>query len=182
MIHKRFPLILVLLFPSYLFSQFEIDKHIAGPSIGFSFLGSTVQYGLNHEYGISLNNLGIDEVGKLGIGGVFRYWDYTEEFTDVKTNYTNILFGIQTNYHFYMANDKVDPWAGVIVAYNFGSADHTIKTVGFKVNKDSHDGFWIGVHAGARYWISSKIGLNIKIGFGIRSYGSLDLGFDYKFN
>lgn len=182
MIHKIFSLFFILILPSVIFGQFETNKNHLGPSVGFSFLGSTIQFGLNHEYGISLEELGIDKVGKLGIGGVFRYWDYKENFPNVEWDYTDILVGIQTNYHFYMANDKVDPWAGLIIAYDFNSVNSKIKTVGYEAIEESYGGLWIGAQAGARYWFNKDMAISIRIGFGTINYGSLDLGFDYKFN
>ncbi len=178
---STFVFVLVFL-PISLFGQFEINKHMVGPSFGISFLGRAFQIGINHEYGLSLNNLGIDEVGKIGIGGIFRYWNYSENFTYVKWDYTNILLGIQTNYHFYMPNDKVDPWIGIILAYNFASVNSDIKASGYAINEDSNRGLWLAVHAGTRYWLSNKIALNVKIGFGTLSYGLLDIGINYKFD
>ncbi len=179
MIH-RFIFIILFLFSYNLFGQFEGNKHIVGPSFGFSFLGSSFQIGANHEYGINLVDMGIDGAGKIGIGGIFRYWNYSEETVNVNRDYTDILAGLQTNYHFYMPNDKVDPWIGLILAYDFGYQDVEIKNIGFKVDDESYGGFWIGAQAGSRYWINNNLALNLRIGFGIESYGFLDFGFDYQ--
>jgi len=181
MIHRIF-ILSILLFPAILLAQFEQNKHIVGPSVGFSFLGSTVQFGANHEYGFSLKDIGVDGNGSMGIGGIFRYWVYSEETTNVKSDYTDVLLGFQTNYHFYMPNDRVDPWVGFILAYDFGDEDNTIKTSGYELDDDTYAGFWIGAQAGLRYWVKNNIGLNLRIGFGIQSYGFLDLGLEYKLN
>ena len=182
MIHKIFFIIILFLIPSFLFSQFSVNKHILGPSVGFSFLGSAVQFGLNHEYSMSLEELGIDQGGILGIGGVIRYWSYSENFVNVSWDYTDILFGVQANYHFYMSDDKIDPWFGLILAYDFGSSEAEIKTPGFRVGDESHDGVWLGANAGIRYWFAENMAVNMRIGFGTLSYGAIDIGFDYKFN
>ena len=182
MIRKNIVLLLLVLFPSTSFSQFDIGKHTAGPSLGFSFLGSTLQLGLNHEYGIDLKELGLGERSKMGIGGVFRYWTYTENFVNVKTDYTDILIGIQSNYHFYIMDERIDPFAGLILAYDFGFFNQEIKVSNLSIDEPSNGDFWIGVHSGLRYWINENIAINVRIGFGTLSYGALDLGFDYKFN
>ena len=182
MVHKKLFFIILFCIPSLVHSQFSVNKHILGPTIGFSFLGSAVQFGVNHEYSMSLQELGIDEGGRIGIGGILRYWSYSENFVNVSWNYTDILIGLQTNYHFYMADDKIDPWFGLILAYDFGSSEAKIKTAGFKVGDESHDGVWLGVNAGIRYWFVQNMAVNIRIGFGTLSYGAVDLGFDYKFN
>jgi len=182
MVHKSIFILLFLFSTLNLFGQFDLNKHVLGPSVGFSFLGSTLQFGINHEYSIDLNNLGISSSGKLGVGGIFRYWKYSENFTHVDWDYTDILIGIQTNYHFYMSNENLDPWFGIIMAYDFGSSKSKIKTIGFLIGKETHGGFWVAANAGMRYWVKENIALSIRIGFGNLSYSALDLGFDYKFN
>jgi len=181
MTHNIFFILTFIILPSFLFGQFETNKHIAGPSVGFSFLGSTPQVGINHEYGIALEELGIEEDGKLGLGGVIRYWNYSETFTNVDRDYSDFLLGLQFNYHFYMSNDYVDPWVGLVLAYNFGSSSTKIKTVGFNISSDNNSGIWLGINAGAKYWFQKNMAVGIRIGFGTLSYGALDLGFDYKF-
>jgi hypothetical protein len=181
MIHKKFLFLLILFLPFTLIGQFDLNKHVAGPSLGFSFLGSALQYGINHEYSFNMEDIGIDSKGKLGIGGILRYWNYSENFTHVKWDYSNVLIGVQSNYHFYMANDHIDPWFGIIFAYNVGSTDTEIKIPSISIEEDSHDGFWLAANAGIRYWINENIALSIRIGFGTLSYSGLDLGFDYKF-
>ena len=182
MIRKNLLFIIIFLLPLQIFAQFEVNNHIAGPSVGISFLGSTVQIGINHEYGISLQELGIDEIGKVGIGGIFRYWSYSENFTHVEWDYTDILVGIQSNYHFYIPNEKVDPWVGIVLAYNFASVDSNIKIPGYPVIEESNGGIWLAAHAGARYWLTKNLALNARIGFGTLSYGAIDFGVDYKFD
>jgi hypothetical protein len=175
-------MIFILFLPSLIYSQFTVNKHILGPSVGFSFLGSTVQLGLNHEYALDLREIGVEEGGSVGVGGILRYWSYSENFVNVSWDYTDILLGVQANYHFYMADDKIDPWFGLILAYDFGSSKAEIKTPGFRVGEESHDGIWLGVNAGIRYWFEENMAMNIRIGFGTFSYGAVDLGFDYKLN
>lgn len=180
MVHKKILFFILLIIPSVVIGQFEVGKNIIGPSFGFSFLGSSIQLGINHEYSLSLEQLGLEKSGKLGIGGIFRYWSYSEEFSHVDWNYTDIIFGVQTNYHFYIANEKIDPWLGITMAYDFGYVDNNIKIPGIEIDDKTYGGFWIAVGAGLRYWISENIAVNGRIGFGTLSYGALDLGFDYK--
>ncbi len=177
MIYKNI-LFFLLLTSSVLFAQFENGRNNFGPSVGFSFLGSAIQLGFNHEYGFSLGN----NNKSFGVGGIFRYFKYSENFINVSTDYTDILLGIQTNYHFNLSDEKIDPFFGVVLAYDFGFADYKIKTAGYSVNEEKYGGVWIGVHAGLRYWIKENIALSTRIGFGTLSYGALDVGFDYMIN
>jgi hypothetical protein len=176
MISKKYILLLLVVFSINVFGQFQNYKHILGPSIGFSFLGSSVQLGLNHEYGIALT-----DNGDLGIGGVFRYWSYSEEFPAVKWSYSNVLLGLQANYHFILKNTNFDPWAGLIFAYDIRSANKEILIQSVNFHNSDDGGFWIGAQAGARYWVNNQIAFNFRIGFGTLSYSALDIGLDYTF-
>ena len=101
-------------------SQYVIGKHYAGPSIGLSFLGSAFQIGGNYEYAMNIENF-----GNVGIGGVLRYWGYSENFFGGEWNYTNILIGAQGNYHFEITgNNLLDPYAGIVLAYDGGSVSY----------------------------------------------------------
>lgn len=182
MIHK-ISLFILLVLTNLSIAQYEPNKHILGPSIGFSFLGSTTQFGINHESAVMVNELGFDRTGMLGVGAIFRYWSYSENLNFIEHDYTDILFGLQTNYHFYFTNNKVDPWLGFIVAYDFGFSDVKSQSNSDDENFESdYGGLWIAAHAGARYWFRENMAVSIRIGFGTLSYGALDLGFDYKFN
>ncbi len=181
MIHKKY-LLLLLIYPSILFGQLEINKHILGPSLGFSFLGSTLQYGVNHEFSIGLKQIGMAESGIIGIGGVFRYWQYSESFRDYDWDYTDVLIGLQTNYHFYISDDSIDPWFGIVIAYDFGDADITFINPNIGKFDKEYGGFFIGANAGLRYWITNNMAISSRLGIGSSSYAALEFGIDYKFN
>ena len=181
MIHKKY-LLLIFILPSFLFGQLDFNKHMIGPSVGFSFLGSTLQFSLSHEYAISLNQVGLAESGIIGIGGIFKYWNYSESFRDFEWNYTDILLGVQSNYHFYMSDDSIDPWFGIVVAYDFGDADVKILNSNTNYLEKDYAGIFIGVNAGLRYWINNNMGISTRLGIGTSSYAALEIGFDYKIN
>lgn len=159
------------------FAQFTAGKHYLGPSVGLSFLGSVPQFGVNYEYGMDVQNF-----GRIGIGGIFRYWSYSENYgfgSTGKWSYTNILIGAQANYHFKLEGSKFDPWLGVTLAYDAGS----VKWDGPAGNyiSPTYGGMFFGANGGARYWLSPTVGLSARVGFGSLSYGALDLGVDFKF-
>lgn len=174
---KKLLSILVILLFAYSNSnaQFTPNHHYLGPCIGLSFLGSTPQFGVNYEYGMDLENF-----GRVGIGGIFRYWSYSEDYFFGKWSYTDILIGAQGNYHFKLEADKFDPWIGLTLAYNSASVSWD-GPGGYNYISPSAGGFFIGADAGARYWVSPTIGISARIGFGSLSYGALDLGVDFKF-
>ena len=167
--------IICFLFHSPLKAQYASGKHYAGPSIGLSFLGSTFQFGGNYEYGIHIENF-----GNIGIGGILRYWGYSENFTGGKWSYTNILIGAQGNYHFEIpGNERFDPYAGIVLAYDGGSVSYS--GPGRNYPTPSHGGLWIGAQGGIRYWFNPNLAVTGRVGFGTLSYGALELGVDLKF-
>jgi hypothetical protein len=155
-------------------AQFVAEKNYLGPCIGLSFLGSVPEFGANYEYGMDVKNFGL-----VGIGGLFRYWSYSEGYLAGKWSYTNILIGAQGNYHFKLVDTKIDPWLGLILAYDGGS----VNGEGLDGNyaTPTHGGVFLGAHGGARYWLSPNLAVTGRIGFGSLSYGSLDVGVDFKF-
>jgi hypothetical protein len=156
-------------------AQYAVGKHYAGPSIGLSFLGSTFQLGGNYEYGMQIENF-----GTIGIGGVFRYWGYSETFAGGKWSYTNVLIGAQGNYHFEIKdNGQLDPYAGIVLAYNGGSVSYS--GPGGNYPTPSHGGFWLGFQGGLRYFIQPNLAITGRVGFGTLSYGALEVGVDFKF-
>ena len=177
MIKKNLLLIAItcLLFQSPANSQYIIGKHYAGPSIGLSFLGSTFQVGGNYEYALNIENF-----GNIGIGGVLRYWGYSENFVGGEWSYTNILIGAQGNYHFSIKdNEQLDPYAGIVLAYDGGSVSYS--GPGGNYPTPSHGGLWLGFQGGIRYFIQPNLALTGRVGFGTLSYGALEVGVDWKF-
>jgi hypothetical protein len=168
----------IFLVTSISLAQFEASKSYLGPSIGFSFNGSVPQFGANYEYGMSLKEIGLSGSGKIGIGGIIRYWRYSEDFSLGKWSYTNILIGAQGNFHF-QTSGKLDPWIGLVLAYNGGSVSWDGPESKY-LNEPSHGGLWLGGHAGIRYFLSPTLALSVHLGFGTLSYGALDVGIDLR--
>ena len=164
------------LFSTKSYSQFELDRSYIGPTIGLSFLGSAPQFGVNYEYSLELQNF-----GSVGIGGVFRYWGYSNNEFYGKLSYTNILIGVQGNYHFKVTNDKWDPWIGLVLADDIASTSATYND--FYLNYSysaSVGGIFLGLQGGVRYWINPNLAIVARIGYGSLSYGALDVGVDFK--
>ena len=173
---------LLLTMPYVASSQtyFEAGKSYVGPSIGLSFLGSTPEFGANYEYGMKM------DFGMVGIGGIFRYWGYSEDFGWGKYKYTNILIGAQGNYHLKMdSGSKLDPWVGIILAYDAASSSWTDNGLygygSYFQPTATSGGLVLNAHGGARYWVSPTMAITASLGYGSLSYGALDIGVDFKF-
>ena len=172
---KRFSFIIVLLLllaADEAAAQLEMNKHYLGPSVGLSFLGPTFQIGLNYEYALHQDNVGI-----MGIGGIFRYWGYTESEEGGEFSYSDVLIGAQGNYHFRVADKKYDPYAGLVLAYDAGTVDWEGDE---QRDTPVYGGFWIGLHGGLRYWVNPDLALHGRISFGTLNYGAIEAGVDFK--
>lgn len=175
--------VLVLALPSVTFSQssyFEPDRSYLGPSIGLSFLGSAFQFGANYEYAMKV------DFGMVGIGGIFRYWSYSESFNDFyygigyQWKYSNILIGAQGNYHFKVdPSSKFDPFAGLILGYDGSSVSYS-GPGGYNYSTPTAGGLVVNIQGGTRYFLSPSTALRVSIGYGSLSYGALDIGVDFK--
>ena len=170
-----FIIIIGLLCQSPLKAQYTVDSHYAGPSIGLSFLGSTFQIGGNYEYALNVKNF-----GNIGVGGIFRYWGYSDAFYyGSKWSYTNIFIGAQGNYHFEIkGNPQLDPYAGLVLAYDGGSVSYSGPAGNYAT--PSQGGVWLGFQGGIRYFINPNLAVTGRVGFGTLSYGALEVGVDFK--
>jgi hypothetical protein len=173
-------LLLVLalgLLPGVASATWEADKNYLGPAIGLSFLGSAPQFGVNYERAIETESM-----GTIGIGGLFRYWSYsTDSWFLGKWKYSNTLIGAQGNYHFTLDDDRIDPWAGLVLAYNVGKVTYDGNVGGDLFSSPTSGGLWLAAAGGARYWVNPNMAISVRLSFGSLSYGALDVGLDFKF-
>lgn len=161
-------------------SQLAKQTSYLGPSIGFYFYGSTPIFGLNYEYTLQ-DGFGD---GILGIGGLFRYWSWS---TDEGVwfgekwgwTYTDIMFGVQANYHFKLTNSKIDPWLGLSLAYDAASVKYK-GPAGFNYTSPTWGGMFFGANAGIRYWFTPKLAGALRFGLGSMSYSAFDIGVDFR--
>ena len=179
---------ILLLFISFLFlsnvsfAQFEVGKHHAGPSISIGFGGWGLGFGADYEYGMSLKDIGVDAPGTLGIGGIFRYYNWSEDYFYGEWSYTDIIIGVQGNYHFKLDNSKLDPWVGLVLGFDIDSWSVTNRA-GYETydyGTSSSGGLFFNGNAGVRYWFSPTMAGRATFGFG-NLVSSLVLGVDFKF-
>jgi hypothetical protein len=170
-----FALIVLILVSNFAYAQFEKGNSYLGPSVGFYFHGSTPILGANYEYALKTN---VGD-GILGIGGVMRYWSWSEDIgNDWGWSYNDIMLGFQANYHFVVGDKKFDPWAGMILAYDIGSVKYKGPS-GDHWAEPSWGGFFLGVNGGARYWFSNSVAGVVRLNLGSLSYSAIDFGVDF---
>ncbi|MBK8164779.1 MAG: hypothetical protein IPK64_02325 [bacterium] len=172
---------LILVLPVVASANWEEGRNYFGPSIGLSFLGSAPQFGLNFEHAIETESM-----GTVGIGGLFRYWSYSEDFGSFfgaslgKWKYSNLIIGVQGNYHFVLDNETIDPWLGLTLAYNVASVSWDGDDED-SYSSPSAGGMWLAAGAGMRYFVNPNMAVVGRLSFGSLSYGALDVGLDFAF-
>jgi hypothetical protein len=161
------------------FSQWQAEKSYFGPSIGLSFGNSVPEFGLNYEYGYTLKDIGV-----IGVGGLLRYWSYSDDWAWGKYTYTNILIGAQANYHFKLDDKKFDPYAGIMIGYDIVSNSWEDKNGWYdSYTKSSASGSELiaDIQVGIRYFIKDNLAIVGRFGVGNASFSSLNIGVDWKF-
>lgn len=169
-------------FAGSIFAQFEVGKHHVGPSLSIGFGGWGLGFGADYEYGMSLKDIGVDAPGKLGVGGIFRYYNWSQDFFYGKWSYTDIIIGAQGNYHFKLDNEKIDPWLGVVLGFDIDSwsVDSRVGYEDFNYGTSSGGGLFFNGNAGVRYWFSPNMAARATFGFG-NLVSSFIIGVDFKF-
>ena len=174
---KKLLLVALLLSSALAFGQYTKEKSYLGPSIGFSFLGSTPQFGANYEYSIDKN---------LAVGGVFRYLSYSEDVGSWGSwKYTYMFFGAQGNYHFdqLFKENKWDPFVGIVLGFNSYSSSWTANSgySWYSSSASGSGGFYLSGHATLRYWIKPDFGVQARLNAGNYGSGGFEIGCDWKF-
>jgi hypothetical protein len=93
-------------------------------------------------------------------------WSYT---------YTYVLFGARAAYHVNFGGEKLDPYGGLLLGYNYAS----VKTEGTAITGAAVDagGLLLGGYLGARYFFNPRFAVYGELGYGV---GVLNIGATYK--
>ena len=155
-------------------AQFKNGGNYLGPHIGLSGVGSTLTLGLDYERGIT--NAGEVGPGIIGIGVLFDYYSYSEDYFANAGSWTYIDFGVSGMYHFVLDNDKWDPFIGLVLGYEVASWKwNNTYSGGYS---PSAGGFTLGGSAGIRYFFNDNWAAQARVGFGFYIFA---VGVDYKF-
>ncbi len=155
-------------------AQFNKGGNYFGPHLGLSGVGSTLTLGLDYEHGIT--NPGEVGPGIIGIGGLFDYYSFSEDYFADAGSWTYIDFGVSGMYHFVLDNEKWDPFIGLVLGYEV--ANWKWKNEYYGGYSPSAGGFTLGGSAGIRYFFDNNWAIQARAGFG---FYILAVGIDYKF-
>lgn len=172
------PLIIVL-FYSQADAQLKEKDNLLGVSVGFWGKGEVPIFGVNFESQITQAG-----IGTIGIGGLFRYYSYTNTFINGDSwKYSFTSLGFQGNYNFNQIGDgKFIPFVGIVIGYNNVSSTYTdVRRSGILVSEAGYtSGAWAWGQLGLRYFFSDRVAGSLRLGAGNHDFNTLELGVDFK--
>lgn len=172
-----FIMVFLLIAVSTDFSQLKERDNLIGPSLGFWARRSVPTFGINYE-----NQVVQAGIGTIGLGGVFRFYTYSEGFPDVDYKYSFVSFGFQANYNFNQIGDgKFVPFVGLVLGYNSVSSSYTSPSGRVYTNYAYNSGMWVWGQVGMRYFFSPHVAGSVRINGGNYDFNTLELGVDFKF-
>ena len=176
---KIFVLLLIISTASINYSQLKERDNLLGPSIGFWAYNSVPTFGANYEYQAAQ----FGDVASLGIGGIFRYTAWTDNYTNpdiYSTKFTAITFGAQGNFNFnHIGDGRFVPFVGLVLGYESVSYSFSNNYNNYSAAYGS--GFWLWAQGGARYFFTPKVAGVIRLAAGNLNFDVLELGVDFKF-
>ncbi len=161
-------------------SQIKYQDQLFGGTLGFWAKGSTPIFGANYEFQLPPAGM-----GTIGIGGMVRYWTYTEKYqNNDQRDFTVFMASGQLNYNFnQLGQGKFVPFIGIVTGFQNVNAKYTSFTNTNIIAYDTEykSGFLVWLQGGARYFFSKKIAGVARLGLGNLDFSTLELGVDYKF-
>ena len=156
-------------------AQFEQNHHYVGATVGLSNVGSDVSFGADYEQCVT----GKVGPGRFGVGASVRYWSFDDWYYGWAHAYSLNYFAINGtgSYHFAPSDTRWDPFIGLSLGYYVVDADGPWDEYGYG---RSHGGsrLYLGLHAGARYFVTPSLALQARIGF---DADVLSVGATWKF-
>lgn len=168
---KIYLIIFVLCLVSSTFAQdnaFKKGDGVLNLTIGFGnglyasgATSSVPAIAASYEVGIVDN---VAQKGTIGIGGYVGYTSAKYDYFGYGWTYTDIVIGARGAFH-YPFVDKLDTYAGLLLAYDINSVSYTGETEG--LTAASVGGLKIGIYAGARYYFSDMFAGLVEVGTGL---------------
>jgi len=160
--------------------QLQEHDNLIGGTLGFWAHKSSPTFGFNYE-----NQITQAGIGTISIGGLFRYWTYTDNYSNGDSRkYAFSSFGLQSNYNFNQIGDgKFVPFLGLFVGYNNVNQTYTdvTKHGTYETDISYSSGAWLWGQAGVRYFFSNNVAGVARLGLGNQDFYELEIGVDFKF-
>ena len=141
-------------------------------------IGLATYYGGGVPIGLSVEVAGKNN---FSVGGSIDYFRYNNGY--YSSGYTFIYAGARASYHLGEAlnvqNNSFDPYVGATLGFRHaGYSDSYGYSYYDGYSSSYNSGLFIGIHAGARFLFSPKVGAFAELGYGV---SALKLGLTAKF-
>ncbi|MFD2571281.1 hypothetical protein ACFSUS_11600 [Spirosoma soli] len=166
-------LCMAALFAPAFAQSYQKSDNLLNVGVGLgAYTAGGIPIGVSFEKGIT---------EQISVGGFADFARYGYSSGGYKWNYTFIYAGARGSYHLgellSLANDKLDPYAGVSLGFRHASYSDNTGYSGEYYNP-YNSGLFLGIHVGGRYQFSDKLGVFAEAGYGV---SALKLGLTAKF-
>lgn len=159
---KRLLLVGILFLASSLvFGQYKAGKNTGGVFLGIGGGGLSGTGGIPIGLEYNFYNYGKN----IQAGAFAAYASTSEDFGIGEWKYTNIIIGVQANYHIWPGK-QIDPFGGISLGYDIASS-----SVEYKAGYNSYSGsasaggFVFSGQLGLNYWFNPKTAATIRVGY-----------------
>ena len=120
------------------------------------------------------------DVGSIGVGGYIGYSSAKWENNSFGYGWkeTNFVIGPRATFHYPLV-DKLDTYAGVLLAYRGVSWKETGNWTGFPGYNGGSGGIYFSGFLGARYYFTQNIAALVEVGSGGLALGNIGLSFKF---
>ena len=136
-------------------------------------VGLATYYGGGFPVGVSVE---ADVKNNFSVGGSVDYYHYNYGY--YASGYNFAYFGARASYHLGEAlnvqSSSFDPYIGASLGFRYAGSGYS----DYYYSSSYNSGVWVGLHLGARFMFSPKVGAFTELGYGV---SAVKLGLTAKF-
>jgi hypothetical protein len=151
-----------------------------GGVYGFSkYSSQSPVFGLQYDRGIIELGMG----GVIGVGGFIGYKSIVHKYSyyngDYKDKWSIVVIGARGTFHYDLFKvDKLDTYAGTMIAFHAVSHKHDYPDNAFDVSSSHSSAAYASLFAGAKYYFAPSVAGYAEVGYGV---SWLTAGIAFKF-
>ena len=136
-------------------------------------VGLATYYGGGFPIGVSVE---VEAKNNFSVGGSIDYYHYNYGY--YSGGYNFIYAGARGSYHFNTNNSTFDPYIGATLGFRYAGYKDSYNSGYYDYGGGYNSGLYVGVHLGARFMFSEKVGAFAELGYGV---SALKIGLAAKF-
>ncbi|WP_420149517.1 hypothetical protein [Spirosoma sp.] len=136
-------------------------------------VGLAAYYGGGFPIGVSVE---VEAKNNFSVGGSIDYYHYNYGY--YSGGYNFIYAGARGSYHFPTNNSAFDPYIGATLGFRYAGYKDSYGYSYYDYGGGYNSGLYVGIHLGARFMFSEKVGAFAEVGYGV---SAVKLGLAAKF-